>query len=149
MHSCVAKRKEWTATLHIESLYLLVTRNLSCVMYPQSSNTSLKLLARPNYFLTCSMLSKQAIFGLVYIKTSLHPPCLNQTGHFSGSDQITSIFPPNMPPASSFSCPTASPLCWEIRWQVVSKAQLLLILKFMLALSFPISFALESGGGCR
>lgn len=56
------------------------------------------------------MLSKQAIFGLVCIKTSLHPPCLNQTGHFSGSDLITSISPPNTPLASSFSCLTASPV---------------------------------------
>lgn len=108
MQKC--SKKEQTVNLHIETLYLLLTRKLSCVMYPGSSNTSLKLLASLHYFLACSMLTKQAILGLVYIKTSIHPPCLNQTGRFSGSDQITSISPPNMPPASSFSCPTASPI---------------------------------------
>lgn len=111
MHSYVVKRKEQTVTLHIESLYLLLTGKLSCVMYLESSNTSLKLLARLNYFLTCNICYlNRPFFWLVYIKTSLHPPCLNQTGRFSGSDQITSISPPNMPPASSFSCPTASPV---------------------------------------
>lgn len=45
------------------------------------------------------MLSKQAIFRLAHTKSSLDQPCLKQTGRVSGSGQITSISPAQVPPA--------------------------------------------------
>lgn len=57
MCSNVAKRKECPLlTLRIE--YISPSNKKAVLMYPGSSNTSLKLLTILHYFLACSMLSK-------------------------------------------------------------------------------------------
>lgn len=112
VHSYVAKRKQWAVTVRVKSLYLLVSQKaVSCdasliFKHIPKAFSQAELLLNLLY-----MLSNQAVFGLAYIKTSLHPPCLNQTGRFSGSDQITSMSPAKVPPAPLSWCP-AAPAVW-------------------------------------